>query len=262
MTREQGRERGREPGRGAGRPRTRRSAPAGATGYGAAFAPRRPARERTPLSIKAIVGAAVDILDRDGGDALTFRRLAQELGVGVASLYWHVESKDVLLDLALDHVLGEIDLGGRSRPKDWQQDLHRTGVALYRLFLTHRWAGAQVILSSDRGPNMLTLWEYVARRLHDAGFSLQQGLDAVGLLLNHVVSSAVQESVWDETGTLSAVERRKRMRARGDVLRSLDPQRFPTIVASADIFERHDQAKQFEDGLDLILAGIAQQLPG
>src|SRR5664280_1894832 len=75
-------------------------------GFGAAFAPSTRKATRVPLSREAIVDAAVRLLDTEGADALTFRRLAGELGVGVASLYWHVDSKDVLLDLALDHVLG------------------------------------------------------------------------------------------------------------------------------------------------------------
>jgi AcrR family transcriptional regulator len=53
------------------------------------------------------VAAAVQLLDREGLAALSMRRLAEEIGAGAASLYWHVGSKDGLLDLVLDQVIGE-----------------------------------------------------------------------------------------------------------------------------------------------------------
>ena len=56
-------------------------------------------RRREPISREAIVKAAVDLLDREGLAALSMRRLGDELGAGAASLYWHVGSKDGLLDL-------------------------------------------------------------------------------------------------------------------------------------------------------------------
>src|ERR1700743_2792992 len=65
----------------------------------------RPRRE--PISKEAIVTAAIGLLDREGLAALSMRRLAEELGTGAASLYWHVGSKDGLLDLVLDEIIGE-----------------------------------------------------------------------------------------------------------------------------------------------------------
>ena len=71
-------------------------------------APDRPSRRRRdPISRDAIVAAAIGLLDREGLAALSMRRLAEELGTGAASLYWHVGSKDGLLDLVLDEVIGE-----------------------------------------------------------------------------------------------------------------------------------------------------------
>src|SRR2546421_422619 len=70
--------------------------------------PDRSARKRRePISRDAIVAAAIGLLDREGLSALSMRRLGEELGAGAASLYWHVGSKDGLLDLVLiDRVNG------------------------------------------------------------------------------------------------------------------------------------------------------------
>src|SRR6266542_4823541 len=72
-------------------------------------APReRPAR--TPLTREAIVEAALRVLARDGTEGLSMRRVAEELGTGPASLYWHVASKDELINLLIDRVASEIEV--------------------------------------------------------------------------------------------------------------------------------------------------------
>jgi AcrR family transcriptional regulator len=72
--------------------------------------PRSSIKRRDPLSRKAIVDAAIRILDVDGLDGFTMRRVAEALGTGPTSLYWHVGSKDGLLDLVFEEVIGEQDI--------------------------------------------------------------------------------------------------------------------------------------------------------
>jgi len=84
-------------------------------------APRqRPAR--APLSPEAIVDAALRVLDREGSTGLSMRRVADELGTGPASLYWHVANKDALVDLIIDRVAGEVPLP-EPDPDRWQEQL-------------------------------------------------------------------------------------------------------------------------------------------
>ena len=84
-------------------------------------APRqRPAR--APLSREAIVDAALRVLDREGAAGLSMRRVADELGTGPASLYWHVANKDALIDLIVDRVAGEVPLP-EPDPDRWQEQL-------------------------------------------------------------------------------------------------------------------------------------------
>src|SRR5512132_1396499 len=64
-------------------------------------------RRRDPLTREAIVVTALRVLDRDGLDGFSMRRVAEELDTGAASLYWHVGSKDGLLDLILEEVIAE-----------------------------------------------------------------------------------------------------------------------------------------------------------
>ena len=73
------------------------------------------ARDKRPLTRELIVDAALALLERDGLQGLSMRRLAQELGSGAASLYWHVGDKEELLSLLLDRIVGEA-AGARARP--------------------------------------------------------------------------------------------------------------------------------------------------
>src|ERR687890_1854756 len=81
---------------------------------------RRPARP--PLSQEAIVDAALQVVDREGSSGLSMRRVAEELGTGPASLYWHVPSKDALIDLVIDQVAAEVPIP-EPDPEHWQEQL-------------------------------------------------------------------------------------------------------------------------------------------
>ena len=67
-----------------------------------------PARET--LSRQQIVRAAIATLDEEGLAGLSMRKLAAKLGAGATSLYWHVQTKDDLIDLVIDEIYGEVDV--------------------------------------------------------------------------------------------------------------------------------------------------------
>jgi len=79
-------------------------------------------RGREPITREAIVEAALHLLGSDGLDELSMRRLADELDSGPASLYWHVGSKDGLLELLFDRVIGEVEMPA-PEPDRWQEQL-------------------------------------------------------------------------------------------------------------------------------------------
>ncbi len=90
----------------------------------------------TPLTAERIETAALAIVDREGVDALTMRRLGSELGVEAMSLYYHVPTKDALLDRLASRVAGEVVL---DLPADvpWRDGLRAMGVALRAALQAH-----------------------------------------------------------------------------------------------------------------------------
>ncbi|GAA3149863.1 TetR/AcrR family transcriptional regulator [Nonomuraea salmonea] len=80
---------------------------------------RRRTEPKPRLTLDRIVAEALALLDEEGVARLTMRRLAERLGTGSTTLYWHVKTKDDVLDLAMDAVFGEVGLpdggaGGRT----------------------------------------------------------------------------------------------------------------------------------------------------
>ena len=109
--------------------RARRAAP----GRGA---PSRAARDRG-LSREEIVEAAIAVADAEGPDAISMRRIARELRAGAMSLYWHVASKEELIDLMLDSL--EAEIGVPEPTGDWQADLRELAHRQRAGLLRHPW---------------------------------------------------------------------------------------------------------------------------
>src|SRR5215210_7818198 len=102
--------------------------------------PERPkGRRRDPLTREGIVAAALKVLDEHGLAGFSMRRVAEELDTGAASLYWHVGSKDGLLDLVLEEVIGE-QVGDipEPDPNRWQEQLKDVARAMRQTILRHR----------------------------------------------------------------------------------------------------------------------------
>src|SRR5262249_32076899 len=92
------------------------------------------ARTRTrprPLDRDVVLHAAVDVVERDGLEALSMRRLGAALGIEAMSLYYYVENKDALLDGIVETVVAGMDLTWARRSGRWQNRL-KEGYGAYR----------------------------------------------------------------------------------------------------------------------------------
>src|ERR1700733_3244964 len=127
----------------------------------------RPRGRDRGLSRAEIISAAIAVADAEGPEALSMRRIARELRVGAMSLYWHIASKEELLDLMLEAIEGEIEVPEPSG--DWQADLRVFARSARASLLRHRWAMEFIGGRPPSGPND-------ARNLEDM-LALFDGLD-------------------------------------------------------------------------------------
>lgn len=219
----------------------------------------RPLRERrhraprAPLDRGRIVEAALRVVDAEGTDALSIRRLATELGTAPMSVYWHVQDKAELLDLVGEAVLETVEVppaGG-----DWREQLRAVHRAMLDAVARHPNTPDLMIGRARYGRAGIALFERLLAILLEAGLSPAAAFDAYQSLYLFLLGYIATTS-----RTPAFVEAQ---RQGVGYLRSLDPAVFPSIGVVAPVIGARSPADQFEIGLDVVIEGIAARLtPG
>jgi AcrR family transcriptional regulator len=203
-------------------------------------------RRRQPLSREAIVDAAVEILDQEGADALTVRRLGEQLGTGSATLYWHIGSKDELGELVYDRVMGEVQLP-EPDPSRWEEQVKELARQVYRIMLKHNDLVRFSLGRVPVGPNMLRIMEWSLDLLRKAGVT-DQAAAYFGDIFGRYLDASVLEVTAQGGPPIEQV---------GAYFAGLPTDRFPNMAAlSSTMFAGNDDDR-FEFGLDLLMRGIA-----
>ncbi len=144
---------------------------------------------RDPLSRDQIVAAAIGLLDAEGIDGLSMRRLGQRLGSAATSAYWHVQSKENLLRLAADAVWDEIALPDPVQ-LGWREAARRLVLGVYEAAVRHRWLMASTVSHYGYGPGRARWQDRCYEVLELAGFA-GHDLDAAMATLSMFVIGAV-----------------------------------------------------------------------
>ena len=218
-------------------------------------APKRKGRRREPLSRHDIVEAAVRIVDSEGVDALTVRRLAQELSTGSASLYWHISGKDELGELVYDRIMGEIRLP-ETDPTHWEEQLKDVARQVYRVMLSHNDAVRLSLGRVGLGPNMLRLIEWLLDLLRRAGIP-DQPAALFGDLLGRFLDASVLEVSMVLCARGESASQDAGVEAMRSYLSTLPSDRFPNITALGPVMTAGDTEDRFEFGLELLVRGLA-----
>ena len=154
------------------------------------------AEQRSPLTKERVVGAAIDLADRGGIDAISMRKLGQELGVDAMAIYRHVRSKDDLLDGMLGVVVGGIEPAPAGLT--WKPALREQAMAARATMLRHPWARRVLEERGTGGPAAIAQMERVLAILLGGGFPLELAHHAL-----HVLDSRIfgfSPALFDETG--------------------------------------------------------------
>lgn len=218
---------------------------------------RRRAPARVPLSREAIVEAALRVVDAEGLDATSMRRVAEELGTVPSALYWHVRNKDELLQLVFDRVAGELELP-EPDPENWQEQLKAMGREMRRVLTSHRDIARVSLGSIPVGPNVLRASEWMLGLLRAAGLPDRTAALAGDLLALYVGAYAYEESLGLASPTGEELPPEQIIAMLRDYWASLPPSRFPNTVALVDTLFEGGPNERFEFGLDVLLRGLAQ----
>jgi AcrR family transcriptional regulator len=225
--------------------------------------PERPARGPKPAYSRAqITEAAVRIADTEGLEAATMRRIAAEIGAGAMSLYRYVPSRDDLIDLIADHLMGEIDVEGLPSG-DWRSDLTRYADGMRAMWLRHPWIATVHRSRASYGPNQLRLIEGVMGAL-DAHVSIDENLSLMAILNGYIEGTARDEVTWAEEIRRSGLTETEWMaRSYPRVQQLLESGQYPifTKIAMEARPSHLSRDEQFRYGLERILDCIAAALP-
>lgn len=214
----------------------------------------RTTRRGDALSKERIVEAAIEILDKDGESALTFRALSTHLATGSGALYWHVTDKNELLAAATDHVIARITTG-EPEGLEPQEAIRTLALGVFNAIDAHPWVGGQ--LSRDPWQEaVLRLLEGIGGRVQALGLPAPAQFHAVTTLMSYILGLAGQYAAHARQFTREA-DRTAHLEAVAARWAQLDPVAYPFVRQVAAQLPGHDERAQFLAGIDLILAGMA-----
>jgi AcrR family transcriptional regulator len=208
---------------------------------------------RPRLSRERVLQAALALAARDGIESLTMRKLADELGVGAMSLYYHVPNKEQLLGGMVDIVFSEIE--PPSTDVDWKTAMRNRALSTRNALRRHPWAIGLMEGRTSHGPANLRLHDAVLGCLRAAGFSLEMTVHAYSVQDAYIYGFALQEQdMSSETADDFAAEAQRQMREYEAMLAD-----FPHLVEVVGGYVAkagYDYGAEFLFGLDLILDGL------
>jgi AcrR family transcriptional regulator len=207
--------------------------------------------ERAGLSRELVLSTAVDLVDRDGLDGLSMRKLGAALGVEAMTLYHYLPNKDSLLDglveWVVEHSAGVPDAEGLS----WDQTLRRFAETFRATLLAHPGILSLFFTRPAVAPRTLEAVERGLAVLTRAGFALHQALDMINTLNIFVIGHAMAE-----VGTAD-IDRRGAPGSAAALAKS-DLSNLPLVVEAARHATSSDDHTRFRFGVDALLSGFAR----
>jgi AcrR family transcriptional regulator len=213
------------------------------------------AERRTPLTRERVLQAAVELGDRGGIEALSMRKLGQELGVDAMALYRHVRGKDDLLDGLVEAIVGQIE--GPTAAADWKAALRAQAMSARNVMLRHPWARQVLEERGTGGPATLARVESALATLYEGGFSIELAHHALHVLGSRLFGFT-QDLFEESTPTDPPPDPGALVRAMAGYPRIIE---LATSVSHEGVLGACDDDVEFAFGLDLILDGLERLRP-
>jgi AcrR family transcriptional regulator len=213
-------------------------------------------RQRTPLTRQRIVRAALRIMDEEGLQAVSMRRIGRELGVEAMSLYNHVRDKDDILDAICEEVLTEFRV---PEEREWAEAVRAAAGEYRRLLLAH--PRVITLMTGRKGPftnpDSLRVYEFALGLFRDAGLSVADSVNAFNAFGSYILGSVTMELGPTIAGSADEAH----VRAHTEMARLAASVGLPRIAEALPCMVDCDFQEQFEFGLDLLIEAVQARLP-
>ncbi len=218
---------------------------------------RTESKQREKLTRDRIIDTALQIMDDEGLDAVSMRRVGRELGVEAMSLYHHVRDKDDLLLGIRERVLSTFSDPGTEG--DWEERAREAARSWRQILRTH--PNMMVLISESKRfemtPTSMRPTETALRLLREVGLPEDDAVKAFCALGGFIVGFVMFEiGVANASGPLDAPPTPE------GLIAALPSDEFPCFMASLPYLMQGDLDERFEYGLDLLIAGIRSKSAG
>jgi AcrR family transcriptional regulator len=206
-----------------------------------------PKQTRKPLSRDRVLRAALKLADDGGLDALSMRKLAQQLGVEAMSLYNHVQSKDDIVDGMIELVAGEIEPPAEGG--EWRAALRATAVSTHDVLMRHPWAASVWMAPRKVSEPRMRQSDAILRTLREGGFSEDVAYHAFHVLTAQVIGFTLYLQNFHFDAAMAE-----------SLLASFPAGDYPYLAEHIRQHLEPSEAQQgtFEYGLELVLDGLEQ----
>ncbi|HEY3980574.1 MAG TPA: TetR/AcrR family transcriptional regulator [Streptosporangiaceae bacterium] len=215
---------------------------------------RRERPAKPALTRAGIVAAAIAVMQAEGLQRVTMRRLAQELDTGAASLYVYVRNTAELHAAMLDELLAQVDLSPVSAAGDWRERLIAVLWSYTRILFEQPGLAPSVLVARPSGPAYLSLAEGILALLSDGRVPPDRAAWAVDLLLHFATSTAAEQSTRQRAADAADEED-----AVAAALRAASPATYPHLAAlGADELLSGPGPDRLTWGFNVLINGFLQ----
>ncbi|MEV4637936.1 TetR/AcrR family transcriptional regulator [Actinoplanes sp. NPDC049548] len=213
------------------------------------------------LSLTQVVDAAIALADTEGLDAVSMRRVAQELGVVPMTLYTYVPDKAALLDLMVDALYLRMSRSADDGP-EWRERVRAVARDNRALYEDHPWAAEISASRPPLGPGLMAKYEHELRAFEGAGLDDVETDSALTFLLGFVQHSARAAAQARAVAERSAQTDAEWWEESGPLLEKVfDRHRYPLAVrvgeaAGAELGGPFNADHAYAFGLERVLDGL------
>lgn len=206
----------------------------------------RPAK--APLSVEAIVDAALAIVQAEGLSALSMRRVATALDTGAGSLYVYVAGREGLLEAVFERIVATIELEPPD-PRRWRAQLHALLERMRDALVAHPGMAAATMVQPPSSEVVLRPLENLLGLLLAGGIEVQDAAWVADILSAQVTYAAIETEVRSKDAGALADE------VTANFAR-LPADEFPLITAYADQLVAGDFEQRFRFAIDVVIDGV------
>jgi AcrR family transcriptional regulator len=214
---------------------------------------RRERPAKPALTREGIVATAVKVMQAEGLDRVTMRRLAQELDTGPASLYVYLANTAELHAAMLEQLLGQVDLSQVTAPGDWRDRLIQILSSYTSILFEQPGLAQSVLVTRPAGPAYLSLVEAILALLSVGGVPPARAAWAVDILLHFATSSAAEQGTRHRAAGAKDEED-----AVAAALREAPASTFPQIAALGAELMSGEGPDRLIWGFSVLISGITQ----